>query len=179
MKYPRIRQLGLFIDDDGLVRCNGRIHNAPISENTKFQYLIPANHTLTKLIVIDAHERSLHSGLNATLTYVRQSYWVPTLRQFVKKLLNKCVTCRKVMGKSYNKPDPPPLPKIRVQEASPFTVTGVDYAGALYVKDSEETFKKAYLCLFTCASTREVHLEVVPNWSEHSFIQAFRRFVSR
>ncbi|CAG2238574.1 unnamed protein product [Mytilus edulis] len=50
MKYPRIRQLGLFIDDDGLVRCNGRIHNAPISENTKFPYLIPANHPLTKLI---------------------------------------------------------------------------------------------------------------------------------
>ncbi|CAG2214335.1 unnamed protein product [Mytilus edulis] len=50
MKYPRIRQLGLFIDDDGLVRCNGRIHNAPISENTKFPYLIPANQPLTKLI---------------------------------------------------------------------------------------------------------------------------------
>ncbi|XP_071123186.1 uncharacterized protein [Mytilus edulis] len=179
MKYPRIRQLGLFIDDDGLVRCNGRIHNAPISENTKFPYLIPANYPLTKLIVMDAHERSLHSGLNATLTYVRQSYWVPTLRQFVKKLLNKCVTCRKVMGKSYNKPDPPPLPKIRVQEASPFTVTGVDYTGALYIKNSEGTLRKAYICLFTCASTRAVHLEVVPNLSEHSFIQAFRRFVSR
>ncbi|VDI40841.1 Hypothetical predicted protein [Mytilus galloprovincialis] len=75
MTYPRIRQLGLFIDDDGIVGCNGRIHNAPISENTKFTYLyIPINHPLTKLIAIDTHERSLHSGLNATLTYVRQSY---------------------------------------------------------------------------------------------------------
>ena len=38
--------------------------------------------------------------------------------------------------------------------------------------------QKVYKCLFTCANTRAVHLEVVTNLSEN-FIQAFRRFVSR
>lgn len=38
---------------------------------------------------------------------------------------------------------------------------------------------KAYICLFTCASTRAVHLEVVPNLSVESFLQAFRRSSSR
>ena len=32
---------------------------------------------------------------------------------------------------------------------------------------------------FTCASTRAVHLEVVPDLSNETFIQAFRRFASR
>ena len=36
-----IRQLRLFIDDDGFIRCGGRIHNAPLSQTTKFPYLLP------------------------------------------------------------------------------------------------------------------------------------------
>jgi hypothetical protein len=37
-----------------------------------------------------------------------------------------CVTCRTVIGKAYPKPDLPPLPQERVQETTPFSVTGVD-----------------------------------------------------
>ena len=36
-----------------------------------------------------------------------------------------------------------------------------------------------YICLFTCANTRAVHLEVVTDLTEENFIQAFRRFVGR
>lgn len=39
--------------------------------------------------------------------------------------------------------------------------------------------KKVYVCLFTCASTRAVHLELVDSLSVISFLQAFRRFASR
>ena len=38
---------------------------------------------------------------------------------------------------------------------------------------------KVYLCLFTCASTRALHLEIVPNLTTQSFMMAFRRFASR
>ena len=38
---------------------------------------------------------------------------------------------------------------------------------------------KIYICLFTCTSTRAVHLEVVTDLSEESFLQAFRRFAAR
>ncbi|VDI38150.1 Hypothetical predicted protein [Mytilus galloprovincialis] len=81
-KVPRVRQLGLFLDESGLIRCNGRIHNAPIPESAEFPYLIPANHPLTRLIVLDAHEQLLHSGMNATVTYIRQTFWIPTIRQY-------------------------------------------------------------------------------------------------
>ena len=60
----------------------------------------------------------------------------------------------------------------------PFTVTGIDFTGALYIRASEGE-NKVYICLFTCASTRAVHLEVVTDLSEETFLQAFRRFSSR
>ena len=36
-----------------------------------------------------------------------------------------------------------------------------------------------YICLFTCASTRAIHLELTPSLSVESFLRAFRRFTSR
>ena len=38
---------------------------------------------------------------------------------------------------------------------------------------------KAYVCLFTCASTRAVHLELIPILNVDSFLLAFHRFASR
>lgn len=38
---------------------------------------------------------------------------------------------------------------------------------------------KVYVCLFTCATTRAVHLELVEDMSARAFLRAFRRFASR
>ena len=86
--------------------------------------------------------------------------------------------CTRVIGRPYRTSDPPPLPKVRVEEAPPFSVTGVDFTGALYVKNPTGNEKKCYICLFTCAATRAIHLEDVPDLSANSFLQAFRRFTS-
>lgn len=48
----------------------------------------------------------------------------------------------------------------------PFTVRGVDFTGALFVRDNSNVVEyKVYICLFTCAATRAVHLEVVGDLS--------------
>ena len=93
-------------------------------------------------------------------------------------MLRHCVTCRKVNGKPYKAPDPPPPPTIRLVDSHPFTVTGVDFAGALYVK-TPTAQEKVYMCLFTSANTRAVHLEVVTDLTVPTFVAAFRRFASR
>ena len=82
------------------------------------------------------------------------------------------------MGKVYSIPDPPPLLHARTREGKPFEVTGVDFTGALYVRNPEGE-SKVYICLFTCGLTRAVHLEVVSDLNLETFLQAFRRFVSR
>ena len=92
--------------------------------------------------------------------------------------------CRRFEGKPYSPPAlMPDLPPESVSEGPPFATTSVDFAGPLYVKSHVTTESndkvKAYICLFTCASTRAVHLELTEALSALSFLQAFRRFVGR
>jgi len=63
-----VRQLRLFLDKNNCLRYGGRIHNAPLSQLSKFPYLLPAKHDLTTLIIRSTHLRLLHSGTNSTLT---------------------------------------------------------------------------------------------------------------
>ena len=173
-----VRQLKLFLDSRGFLRCGGRIHNAPISELAKFPYLLSPKHPITKLLVYATHERLHHAGVSSMITAIRQLYWIPAIRVYVKKLLRKCVTCVRLTGKPYRPPDPPPLPKARIEDPTPFSVCGVDFTGAMYIREGDGE-RKVYICLFTCATTRAVHLEVVLDMTVDSFMLAFRKFTSR
>ena len=177
-QIPIVRQLRLFLDKSGYLRCGGRIHNAPVSSDTKFPYLMPKNHLLTSLLVYAVHKDQLHTGVSNTVTALRQQYWIPSARQLVRQLLRKCVPCRRVIGKPYPVPESPPLQQSRTKEGTPFEITGVDFTGALFVRNSGQE-NKAYICLFTCGLSRALHLEVVTDLSTETFLQAFRRFVSR
>ena len=69
------------------------------------------------------------------------------------------------------------LPEFRKTPLAPFSHTGLDYAGPLLVKTSASPAKR-WVCLFTCASTRAVHLEIVDDLSTEQFLMAFTRFAS-
>lgn len=73
---------------------------------------------------------------------------------------------------------PAPLPADRVTKADPFEVTGVDFAGPLFYTDQGST-QKSYIALFTCATTRAVHLELIRDLKTETFLMAFKRFVAR
>ena len=65
-------QFNLFIDEQGLWHCGGRLANAEIPYPTKHPVLLPRSHPLTSLIVCDAHNRVQHNGVKETLTEVRR-----------------------------------------------------------------------------------------------------------
>ena len=59
-------------------------------------------------------------------------------------------------------------------------VTGLDFAGPLYDNEKGETGKdKVYVCLFTCASTQGVHIELTKGLDVDNFLLALRRFAGR
>lgn len=53
------------------------------------------------------------------------------------------------------------LPEDRVEDAEVFQVSGVDFAGPIYLRGGQ----KAWICLFTCAVYRSVYLELVSSLS--------------
>ena len=129
---------------------------------------------------MSTHIRVKHGGINVTLTALHEQYWILKGRQLVKTILCKCVVCKKLEGVPYHSQHPPDLPIFRVSEDPPFAHTGLDFAGPLYFMDSRNDSgnNKAYVCLFTCASTRAVHLELTPSLNVGSFLLAFRKFVA-
>ena len=75
-------------------------------------------------------------------------------------------------------PDTSLLPKKRLSQAEPSTVSDVDFARALYIREAVAE-KKDYICFFTCATTRVVHLVVVTDLSVQTLILAYRGFAAR
>ena len=176
-----VDQFGLYLDDQYVLKCKGRVSNSTLATTEKHPVLLPTKHPFVKLLVREVHSRVKHGGVNTTLVATREKYWILKGRQLIKGILRRCVVCKKTEGSPYCVEPPPPLPDFRVSDSPPFTHTGLDFAGPLYVQDSKNLVvtSKVYICLFTCASTRAIHLELTRSLSADSFLLAFRRFVGR
>ena len=74
------------------------------------------------------------------------------------------------------------IARVRLSNELAFSMIGVDYAGPMYVKDiysSSKDMHKVYISLYTCASSRAVHLDLVPNMSSEAFVRSLERFIGR
>ena len=167
------------VEMDGVYVCKGRLENVDMPIASKYPIYLPREHRLTELIVIDCHKRSCHCGVKATLAELRSRFWVPKGRQQVKKIVRKCVVCKKLEGRPFKEPPTAPLPEYRVNKAPPFSNIGVDFAGPLYVRQGKDKMTKCYVCLFSCCVTRALHLELVKDLSAHTFLNCLRRFCAR
>ena len=98
-----VSELGL-IENDRILRCVGRLINSDLEVDVRRPIILPRDHAYTTLVIRDCHERVLHSGMRATLADMHSRYWVPKGRQCVKKVLSKCVTCKKQEGRAFSAP---------------------------------------------------------------------------
>ena len=172
------KQLGLEMDDMGILRCSGRLQNANLSEQAKHPKLLPRHEHFTHLLIQYVHERLIHCGVSHTLASLRHEYWILKGRIEVKKVISRCLVCRRHEGPSFSLPKMPPWPKERVSQSSPFQYVGLDYLGPLLVKEGKEVVK-VWVCLFTCLTVRAIHLEWVMNLTPDQFLSCLRRFVAR
>ena len=174
--------LGLYQDEEGMLRCQGRIGLSSLPHDTRFPILLPRGHHFTKLVILNCHDQVMHNGVAETLVQVRSKYWIAKGRQTVKSIISKCVVCKKLEGRPYGMPPTPQLPGFRLSDEFAFTSIGVDFAGPVYVKDiydKSSNMNKAYIVLYTCASSRAVHLDLIPRLTTEAFVRSFKRFIAR
>ena len=87
------------------------------------------------------------------------------------------VICRRHEGGPYKMPVSAPLPKSHATSAVPFSMTGLDYLGPMYIKTIDDQ-RKVWVCLFNCMVTRAIHLELLQDMCAEEFLLGFRRFIS-
>ncbi len=163
---------------NGLLRVGGRLSKSCMPAEAMHPIIIPKDSHITPLILRDIHEKIGHCGRNFMLSSLRQRFWIPTAHSTIRKFLSKCVVCRKVKGRGKEQ-KMADLPKDRPQpDKPPFTHVGTDYFGPFLVKRGHSTLKR-YGVLFTCLTTRAVHIEIAHTLDTDSCVNAIRRFMCR
>ena len=174
-KSSSIANLNPFLDEQGLIRVRSRLNLSRLSYEEKYPVIIPKCHVAV-LIVRNQHFLLKHAGVDSVISSLRNAYWIVGVRYVAKRVKRQCVSCQRIDARACNEPVAP-LPELRVTEAPPFSVTGLDYAGPVFCVEFPK--KKFYILLFTCAVIRAVHLELVDSLGVNEFILAFKRFTSR
>ena len=113
-----------------------------------------------------------------TLNEIRsRGFWIIGGSSAVFSTIASCVTCRK-LRRAVLEQKMSDLPEDRLDCYPPFTYCGVDYFGPFKIKEGRKELKR-YGVLFTCMSSRAIHLETAASVDTDSFINALRRFLSR
>lgn len=106
-----------------------------------------------------------------------RGYWVVGAISAVSSAIRRCVTCRRQRG-TVQEQHIAELPYDRLKPAPPFTNCAVDYFGPFVIREGRKDLKR-YGVLFTCMASRAGLVDVAATLETDSFINAFRRFVSR
>ena len=178
-----LTQLNPKSDGDGLLRMDGRLRFADeLPYDTRHPILLPTDHPVIRLVIVDAHKRLGHeAGVEQVLTELRSRFWIVKGRRMVRSVTAACAECRRRLTMKTGNQMMAPLPKSRLQSSlRAFERVGVDYGGPFLTRQGRgRTRAKRYLCLFTCLTTRAVHLEMSYALDTVSFVNAFTRMTSR
>ena len=177
-KDSHLIKLTPFLDSDGLIRVGGRLQHGDFPYSVKHPILLPFNHHVTRLVVIESHLELHHPSKERLLSHLRQRFWIIRGRAAIRQYVHSCFICKKKRAI----PVPPimsALPRHRLEAMQPpFTNTGIDFFGPMNVVILRRTVKR-YGLLFTCLVTRAVHIEITHSMDTDSFLMGFQRFQNR
>ena len=176
-KSSTIRDLCPILQDK-VMKVGGRLAQGQMSAQVKHPAIIPARHHVATLITRHYHQQG-HVGREWTVSKIREAgYWITQPRKVARQVLQQCFTCKRLYANPC-KQKMADLPLERMDgDHPPFSYVGVDCFGPYLVKQGRSSVKR-YGCLFTCLTTRAVHLEKLTSIDADSYINAVRRFSAR
>ena len=160
-----------------MLRVEGRLENAELPVGTRHPFIIPSRHILTRLIVLNEHILAGHAGPLYTLMQTRQQFWIIFGNGSVKHYIADCGECALQRAKPVRQilSD---LSSFRVTRANkPFQTCGTDFLRPIMYRQGRSDCKALGL-LFTCLSTRCLHVEIVTGLDLNNFLLPFSRFTN-
>lgn len=177
----RCRAQGLhpFLDAKGLLRASGRANAADVATLAlNHPVILDGRHPYTRLLVARAHRQSHHAHNERVVNDLRQQYLIIKLRPTVRTVARNCALCRVRKARAV-RPVIGDLPRARLDAfARPYSNCGWDLFGPMIVTIGRR-HEKRWGALFTCLTTRAIHIELVATLSADSAIMALRRMAAR
>lgn len=164
--------------DGEILRVGGRLSKASLPVESKRPVILAKDLHVSTLILRHIHQQIGHAGRNYMLSSLMRKYWIINANSAARKVISDCVVCRRNRGRLLEQ-KMADLPAERVlPDEAPFTHVGIDYFGPIEVKRGRGLLKR-YGVLFTCMTSRAVHLEVAYTLDTDSCINSVRRFICR
>ena len=164
-----------FVVVDRLICSNRRLCSGTMN---RFPIILPSGQHVTTPINRFLHEINCHIGIQQVLAATQERYWIVKGHSVVKKFLKCCIMCKIQHAPLCTQQMAPLLEEQMSPDKPPFSFVGIDYFDLLIMK-AGRTHLKRYRCLFTCLTTRAVHLEVAHSLTADTFITGFQRFSAR
>ncbi|XP_067947069.1 uncharacterized protein [Watersipora subatra] len=167
-----------YTDDDGIVRIRERLkYSTTLTIDLKHPAILPKTCNITNLIVQYYHRLTGHSGRGLTTATIRQNgYWITGLSTAVSTVIHNCVICKKLRGNTETQ-KMADLPAVRLEPATPFHYSGMDCFGPFHAKDGRREVKR-YGLMFTCLTSRAVHIEMLDDLTTDAFLNSLRCLIA-
>jgi len=170
-----LRRQSIWRDEDRVLRLITRAVGADcLPTDAAVPIVLPRDHPLTGLIIRDAHREVGHQGYRSTHAQLATRWFVPKGLALVKKTCNQCLYCRTREPKPM-RPPTAPLHASRLNVHSAWKQVGMDHFGPFEINKRQ----KKWGLIFTCLTTRAVHLEDVDGPGAEPFCHALDRFIQR
>lgn len=168
-----------YIDAEGILRLKQRIDGArDLSMDTKRPIVLPKESRITKLLLLEYHDKFCHRNDETVVNEVRQKFYIPYLRATFKKARNSCQWCK--IKKAH--PSPPqmadlPMSRLATRFA-PYSFVGIDFFGPMYVAVGRNRKEKRWGVLFTCLTIRAIHIEIASGLDTNSCMLCINNFIA-
>ena len=169
---------------ENVIGFGGWIQHAKLPFDFKHPIILSEKHMIFKLILSDLCLKNLHSGRENFLPLSRHKFWISTWKRFAQSVIQNCFVSKRKNVRA----EAPMMSDLTIERLSfnekPFSYTGIEYFRPIKVELTRKTISnqathKQYGALFTCLSTRAVHLELASDLSTDIFIVVLRRSIAR
>ena len=173
-EVPIVTQLNLCLDKNGIIRVRSKFGRLKDRTWAKEPVLLPRDCTLTRSLIRDFHILMQHASKHKILTAIRYSFYVPSAYSVVKSVLQRCVFCKQLFGRSLpvNTND---YRDFRAEPGKrPFQTVMIDFTSHYFIKTDHGTNEKYYILLITCMFTRAIRLYLCRSLDTISFLHALQ-----
>ena len=96
--------LNVKIDEEGILRCEGRLKFAPIPQETRSPILLNDKDPPSKLIILNIYESKKRISAKYTLNEFRQKFWLLCGKRIVKNITFLTLNCSNFRLKQCERP---------------------------------------------------------------------------